>query len=150
MFKTRQFVHDNEFEFRIIKMLNFQNWYYIEFFHMFNALQSRMSIENKLIINFNFKRQSKNEHWSTMIIEIIMCIFRKRLCFNATICQSWNEYAFWIEREFFFVQHDKHKRCFLSYSNSFSLYDWSAIWSICTWCWLRISVSFIEMKSQMI
>ena len=47
---------------------------------MFNTSQSRMSIENKLNINFNSTRQLKNEDWLTMIIKRLSCTFFKNVC----------------------------------------------------------------------
>ena len=52
-----------------------------------------------------------------------MRISRERLCFNATIYQSQDKYAFWIERQCSFMWHDKHERYFSLHSSSFFLYN---------------------------
>ncbi len=52
-------LHDSMFQTRVMNILESQDKYYIEFLHKSNELNCRLSIDDKMTINFEFLKRSE-------------------------------------------------------------------------------------------
>jgi hypothetical protein len=79
---NRKNVLDHVFKLRVMNVSETRDRFYVDFLEKFDELKTRFNIDDRLTVNFNSIRKSKNENWSIMIINILSCSSQKDVCIS--------------------------------------------------------------------
>jgi hypothetical protein len=59
---NRKNVLDHVFKLRVMNVFETRDRFYVDFLEKFDELKTRFNIDDRLIVNFNSTRKSKNEN----------------------------------------------------------------------------------------
>ncbi len=79
---NRKNVLDHVFKLRVMNVSETRDRFYVDFLEKFDELKTRFNIDDRLTVNFNSTRRSKNENWSIMIINILSCTSQEDVCIS--------------------------------------------------------------------